>query len=171
METQCAVSKPQNSNNHWPRAWTKEQRKILHFCLRGSHKIFLKHRFSLISTSVLQREPFSHGTYRVHCRREGVMWRRGLKWRNDWSTAGHLGPYGGIIWRDTMQLQPHHGWLRPPAKEEPEGMWLPERAVRHGWQQHTQKEKMLWGNGNHGGAATRTHIYQRGKWEMFSTMF
>lgn len=136
METQCAVSKPKNSNTHWPGAWTKEQRKILYFCLRDSQEIFLKgRRFSLISTNQCAAEASSHGTYRVHCRREGMMWRRGLKWKGDWSTAGDLGPEVGPTWWETpkrdhgvqtdMQLQLHHRPLRPPARKEPEGMWLP----------------------------------------------
>lgn len=191
----CSVQTTE-SNNRGPRAWSKEQRKILHFCLRGLHEIFLKdRRFSLISTSRLLRELFSHGTYKMHCRKEGVLWRKGLEWRDGWCIAGNLGPDVGPTWWETlnrhcgvqkhMQPQLHHRLLRLPAGKEPEGMWLPEKAVRHGWQQQTQKEKMLWGNGNHGAfqAATRkaivsenslsSHIfiYLRGKWAMFSTIF
>lgn len=163
METQCAVFKPQNSNNQWPRAWTKEQRKILHFCLRGPHEIFLKdRRFSLISISMLQRELFSHGTYRVHCRRGDV--KKALKWRDSWSTVEDLGTEVGPTQWETpkwhCRVQTHcYRLLRPPDRKEPERMRLPQGAVRHGWQQQTQKEKMLWGNGNHGGAATWKGIF------------
>lgn len=151
METQSAVSKPQNSNNHWPRAWTKEQGKISNFCLRGLNEIFLKdRRFSLISTQCgAEKTIFSwdiHGALQEG--RSDV--KKGVKlgiWGLRWD------PYGGRVQsRDTLEFWHtcsyssttdclRLAWHTPPARKEPEGMWLHEGDVRHGWQQQTQKQK------------------------------